>query len=385
VTPRPCDPVRPPRAVAVAVAVAMGLTVAACSSGAGMASNRARSSFLHGLHRVTQVASTVTANGDLNPYGVAVVPASVGRLVAGDTLVDNFNDRHNVMGTGTTVVEVAPTGSTEVFANISTLPAGQSCPGGIGLTIALTVLQGGWVVVGSLPTTTGGNLSGLPRVGCLIVLNDVGTAVETITNENLDGPWGLTSTSNATSAQLFVADALGGTLGTAHGVPDEGNASVLRIDLRLSATSPPVVTKTTVVGKAFPWRADQNALVLAPTGLALSPGGTLYVADTLTDTISAISHARSRGNAVDANATIVSSGGSLDAPLGMSVLPDGDLAVVNGNNGDITEITPAGAQIATQTLVNNGAGDLIGLATTASGDGILFVNDGTNALDRDNP
>ncbi len=359
--------------------------MAACSSGPGATSPQARASFLHGLHVVTQVTSSVTPNGDLNPYGVAVVPTSVGRLVAGDTLVDNFNDRHNVMGTGTTVVEISPTGSSQVFANISALPPRQSCPGGIGLTIALAVLQGGWVVVGSLPTAAGGTLSGLRRVGCLIVLNDEGTAVETITNQDIDGPWGLTATSNATSAQLFVANALGGTLGTTHGVPDEGNATVLRIDLRLSATSPPTVTKTTVVGKSFPWRADQSALVLAPTGLALSQAGTLYVTDTLTDTISAIHHARTRASAVDADATIVSSGGSLDAPLDMITAPDGDLVVVNGNNGDAVEITPTGAQIATQTLVNNGVGDLIGLATTASGNGILFVNDGTNTLDLDAP
>ncbi len=371
---------RPPRVIAVVVA--LGLTVTACGSSSGATSAQARSSFLHRLHRVTQVASTVTANGDINPYGVAVVPTSEGRLVAGDALVDNFNDRRNVMGTGTSIVEVTPTGSTQVFADISALPPGQRCPGGIGLTIALTIVEGGWVVVGSLPTTAGGGLSGLQHVGCLIVLNDEGTAVETITNQDIDGPWGLTSISSGTSAQLFVANALGGTLGTNDGVPDEGNATVVRINLRLSATSPPVVTNTTVVGKAFPWRADHGALVLAPTGLALSRG-TLYVTDTLTNTVSAIGRARTRHNAVDADATIVSSGGSLDAPLDIIMVPDGDLVVVNGNNGDAVEITPAGTQIATQTLVNNGAGDLIGLATTASGDGILFVNDGTNALDLD--
>jgi hypothetical protein len=33
------------------------------------------------------------------------------------------------------------------------------------------------------------------------------------------------------------------------------------------------------------------------------------------------------------------------------------------------------------TLVRNGAGDLFGVTPTASGHGLLFVNDGTNALD----
>jgi len=99
--------------------------------------------FLGQLHGLTQVASTVPANGDVNPYGVAVIPASAGRLTAGDILVSNFNDKANVQGTGTTLVEVSPAGKTSVFANIAALPAGQTCPGGIGLNTALAILPGG--------------------------------------------------------------------------------------------------------------------------------------------------------------------------------------------------------------------------------------------------
>ena len=42
-------------------------------------------------------------------------------------------------------------------------------------------------------------------------------------------------------------------------------------------------------------------------------------------------------------------------------------------------VTPAGRQLTTKTLVENGAGDLFGIVTTP--DGILAVNDGTNALE----
>ena len=96
-------------------------------------------------------SSTIPANGDVNPYGVALITASSGRLTAGDILVSNFNDKANVQGTGTSLVEVSPAGKTTVFANISAVPAGQTCPGGIGLTTALGILPGGWVVAGSLP------------------------------------------------------------------------------------------------------------------------------------------------------------------------------------------------------------------------------------------
>jgi len=213
--------------------IGLGLAVTACSSTSTSTSGSANSntlsaaptspqptaSFLGQLHGLTQVASTVPANGDVNPYGVAIVPASAGRLTAGDILVSNFNDKANVQGTGTTLVEVSPGGQTSVFASISALPAGQACPGGIGLTTALGILPGGWVVVGSLPTSHGGVLPGLNPAGCLIVLNDQGTVAETITNANIVGPWDLTVKSGPTSAEVFVSNALGGNTSTHDGVP----------------------------------------------------------------------------------------------------------------------------------------------------------------------
>jgi len=377
--------------------IGLGLAATACSSTSTSssassststakpaASPQPAASFLGQLHGLTQVASTVPANGDVNPYGVAVVPASGGRLTAGDTLVSNFNDKANVQGTGTTLVQVSPGGRTSVFANISALPAGQSCPGGIGLTTALGILPGGWVVVGSLPTTKGGALPGLNPAGCLIVLNDQGTVAETITNSDIVGPWDLTAKSSATSSELFVSNALGGNTTAHDGVPVTGNCTVVRLDLALSPSSPPKLTSSAVIGTDFPWRANKAALILAPTGLALSGNGTLYVDDTLTNSVSAIPQALTRTSAVTAVGGTLSTGGALSAPLGMTMAPNGDLVVVNGNNGNAVEITPGGKQIATRTLIKNGAGDLFGIITTQTGDGLIIANDGTNALDEVN-
>jgi hypothetical protein len=336
--------------------------------------------FLGQLHALTQVGSTVPGNGDVNPYGVAVIPASEGRLTAGDILVSNFNDKANVQGTGTTLMEVSPAGRSSLFASISALPAGQACPGGIGLTTALAILPGGWVVVGSLPTSHGGVLPSLNPAGCLIVLNDQGTVTETITNKDIVGPWDLAVKSGAGSAEVFVSNALGGNTSTQDGVPETGNCTVVRLDLALSAASPPRVTSSTVIGTDFPWRANKAALILAPTGLALGGNGTLYADDTLTSSVSAIPQALTRTSSITEAAGNFSAGGALDAPLGMTLAPNGDLIVVNGNNGNAVEITPSGKQLATRTLIKNGAGDLFGIVTT--GNGILIVNDGTNALDQ---
>ncbi|MGD0040394.1 MAG: hypothetical protein ABSE84_08285 [Isosphaeraceae bacterium] len=61
-----------------------------------------------------RTVSTVPANGDLNPYGVAFVPSvfpSGGLLTPGDILVSNFNNSINLQGTGTTIVKIAPNGT----------------------------------------------------------------------------------------------------------------------------------------------------------------------------------------------------------------------------------------------------------------------------------
>jgi hypothetical protein len=383
-----------PRSLAriLTATIGLGLAATACSStsssssaspntpSAAPTSSAQPAAFLGQLHGLTQLASTVPANGDVNPYGVAVITASGGRLTAGDILVSNFNDKANVQGTGTTLVEVSPAGKASVFASISALPAGQSCPGGIGLTTALGILPGGWVVVGSLPTTKGGALPGLDPAGCLIVLNDQGTVAETITNPDIVGPWDLTVKSSATSAEVFVSNALGGNTSTDHGVPVTGNCTVVRLDLTLSPTAPPQLSSSTVIGTSFPWRANKAALVLAPTGLALAANGTLYVDDTLTNSVSAIPQALTRTSPVTAIAGTLSTGGALDAPLGMTMVPNGDLVVVNGNNGNAVEITPAGKQLDTRTLVKNGAGDLFGIITTQTG--LIIANDGTNTLDQ---
>ena len=369
----------------------LGLVTTACSSSSttstpttpATASAKpaaaAATPFLGQIHTGAKIASTVPAEGDVNPYGIAVVPASAGKLTAGNILVSNFNNKANVQGTGTTIVQVSPAGQTTLFADVAKLPAGLACPGGVGLTTALGILPGGWVIVGSLPTTKSGALPGLNPAGCLIVLNDQGTVVQTITNKNIVGPWDMAVTSTATSAQVFISNALGGNTSTSHGTPVTGNCTVVRLDLALNATSPPALTSATVIGSGYPWKADKTALVLAPTGLALGRNGTLYVADTQTNTISAIPQATTRTTAQAATAGLLSAGGALDAPLGMTLAPNGNLVVVNGNNGNAVEISPAGRQLTTKTLVKNGAGDLFGIITTPAG--IVAVNDGTNALE----
>ena len=132
-------------AIAAIVTATAGLLA---GTGVLATSANASTAFIGPLNQTKVVASTVPQNGDVNPYGVAVVPRSTGDLRQGDVLVSNFNDSDNVQGTGTTIVQVSPNGAVSQFAGITD----SACPGGVGLTTALVALRSGWVIVGSLPT-----------------------------------------------------------------------------------------------------------------------------------------------------------------------------------------------------------------------------------------
>jgi DNA-binding beta-propeller fold protein YncE len=193
----------------------------------------------------------------------------------------------------------------------------------------------------------------------------------------------MATTSTATKATLFVSNGMTGTTSMRNGTPFAGKCTVARLELALRGGSPPKLTQTTVIGKDFPWVANKPTFILSETGLAPGHNGTLYVDNTETNSVSAITHALTRTKAVTQRSTTITSRGSLNAPLGMTLAPNGDLLVDNGNNGNLVEITPVGKQIATVALVKKGAGDLFGLALQPGDKGILFVNDGANALDLD--
>src|SRR6516225_9335998 len=166
-------------------------------------------SFIGGFHMRTTIGSTVPANGDVNPYGTALVGKSQGSLVKGNVLISNFNNTKNLQGTGTTIVQVSPRGKVSVFAQIVASKLPGSCPGGVGLTTALEILRGGWVVVGSLPTKDGS--AATASAGCLIVLDNHGRVRETFAGNGINGPWDMTSASNGPLAELFVSNVLNGT------------------------------------------------------------------------------------------------------------------------------------------------------------------------------
>jgi hypothetical protein len=338
----------------------------------------AHHSFIGRFHRTSRVASTVPANGDVNPYGVVVVRHSEGRLHQGDILVSNFNNSKNLQGTGSTIVEISPSGHRTVFTHITKASLPGRCPGGVGLTTAL-VLTHGWVIVGNLPSRNGQAATSSP--GCLFVINNKGTVRKIFSGHGINGPWDATVMSQGGSASLFVANVLNGTAAAKGKVVHRG--TVLRLNVAFSRGKLPAITKVTKVGSGFAERTDPAAFVVGPTGLGLARNGVLYVADTDMSRITAISQALTRSNSAGTG-KVLTVGGKLNGPLGLAVAPGGDVLTVNAGDGRIVETSPSGTQVASRFLDRSGSppgsGALFGLAVKPSMDGVYYVDDAANTL-----
>ena len=358
------------RAAIITVALAAALVAPGTAS-----AHSAGTPFLDTLPAQAEVASTVPANGDLNPYGVAVVGRSTGLLVNGNVLVSNFNAASNLQGTGTTIVEIAPDGTQSLFAQINPSDVAGRCPGGVGLTTALVVLHSGWVIVGSLPTSDG--TAATAQAGCLIVLDRWGHVAETIQGGLINGPWDMTAVEEDDTATLFVANVLNGTVAGGGAVVNGG--TVVRIRLSTDDAQLPQVRSERIIGSGFAERTDPNALVIGPTGLALGGNGKLFVADTLANRIAAIPGAMHRNSSAGRGQT-VSMDGALNQPLGLALAPNGNILSVNAGDGNAVETTRGGQQVAVRTLDATGGGTLFGLALAPWGHGLYFVDDASNTL-----
>ena len=324
------------------------------------------------------VSSTVPANGDGNPYGVAFVPPGFpggGLLKPGDLLVSNFNNSVPIEGTGTTIIkltlngQVEPSGSASVFFQGTTPPP-------LGLTTALGVLKSGFVLVGSVPTTEGTFATIQP--GSLLILDRNANVVATLTAANLlDSPWDLTIQDGGNVAKVFVSNVVSGT--------------VTRLELAIINGSP-VVLSTTQIAKNYTVVPNGPAVILGPTGLAYdAQEDVLYVASTADNEIFAVPNAGSRpAPPANGTGTVIFSGKQLRGPLALVLAPNGDLITSNGDavNADvnhpseIVEFTKDGKFVG-QFNVDPAQGGAFGIAVESLGDNqarFAAVDDNTNDI-----
>jgi len=317
-------------------------------------------SFLASLKNVAN-PSTVPANGDENPYGVAFVSRGGGLLKAGSILVSNFNNSMNSQGTGTTIVQI------DKHDNQSLFFRGKRA---LGLTTALGVLPQDLVIVGNVPTTNG--MSDTVMQGSLLIVSPKGALVDTLTSSTLlDGPWDLTVQANGNSALVFVSNVLSGT--------------VTRLNITVKRGTP-TVTSMTQIASGYLHKTDPAALVIGPTGLVFdSRKDLLYVASTGDNEIFSIASAGTTTTDNGMGSLVYSDPAHLHGPLALAMAPNGDLLTSNGDavnpdpkhNSEIVEFTPGGSFIE-ELQVDSVAGAAFGLAVSSAE--LAAVDDNTNTL-----
>ena len=316
------------------------------------------------------VASTVPSNGDVNPYGVAIVPKTLpagGGIQPGDILVSNFNNVENLQGTGTTIVRVTASGT------VSTFYSSQQ----YGLTAALGVLSNGCVLIGNLSTADG--TAATIGIGQLSVLNRAGQFLGTFgTSGTVNGPWGMAvddlGSNGSGLAHVFLSNVLNGT--------------VSRFDIIYSQTQ--IAASVITLASGFNHRTDPAALVLGPSGLVYNAANnTLLVASSYDNAVYEIANAATATGEQSA-VFLFSNTSKLHGPLDIGLLPNGNILVANsdGSNADpnqpseLTEFTAAGVFV-DQMPIDPNNGGAFGLALKNLGWGtfqLAAVDDNTNTL-----
>ncbi|MBN3819760.1 hypothetical protein G3N57_25550 [Paraburkholderia sp. Se-20369] len=341
--------------------------------------------FLETLHRHATLVNTVPDNGDQNPYAIAVAPVSAGTIQKGDVLVDNFNNAANLQGTGSTIVDYRP--STKQLSLFASIPRDlKACPGGVGLSTAMTMLKSGWVIVGSTPSNDG--TTNTKGAGCLIVLDPHGKVAATWSTPNINDPWGnMAVVDRGDTATLFVSMAGFGVGGADGNPPVFKQATVLRLDLAIADGQPPAIKQETVIASGLGAQADKGVFLVGPTGLALSGDQKkLYVSDAIGNRIVEIDDPLTRDTSAGVGRQVTADG-FLRRPLALATAPNGHLLATNAQNGQVVEIDPvAGKQLYARWIntdkaqVPPGNGNLFGIAMTPEGDGFYFVADDVNTL-----
>ena len=314
------------------------------------------------------VSSTVPANGDLNPYGVAFVPAgfpSGGLLSPGDILVSNFNDKANLQGTGSTIVKIGADGTTTLFF-AGTPP--------LGLSTGLVILRSGFVIVANFPSSDG--TCETAQAGSLLVIHASGNLVTNLTHPDIDGPWDMTADDDGTRASLFVSNALSGTVVRFHVAVGNGTVKIL---------------DSAQLASGYVHRCDAAAFVVSPTGLAFDdPKGVLYVASTGDNAVYALDHAETAESSVKLGRLIYEDAVHLHGPNGMVLGPCGHLFaaesdVINSDPNQPSEIVEftTGGKFISQLSMDPAQGGAFGVGLASAGDDFIrfaAVDDNANNL-----
>ena len=292
-----------------------------------------------GMLPLTVTASTIAADGDRNPHGVAFVPARFppgGVLKPGDLLVSDFDNEDGKPGLGVSIVRITQAGQQSTFFQGT----------GVGLT-GLWVLRSGFVLAASLPTLDG--TTATVQRGSLLIIDKSGALVSCVAEPKfLSGPWELTVFDKGQTALVFVSNVLTGT--------------VTRLVLTVNETAAgQTVTASdlTQIASGYAHRLDPTVLVVGPSGLAYDARqDTLFVASPGDNAIFRVANAGSTQADAGTGAVLFNDQVHLHGPLGIVIGLNGHLFAANSNGklrdprnvSDFVELTVRGRFVAQQAV-----------------------------------
>jgi hypothetical protein len=288
-------------------------------------------SILKKLTKTVTIGSTVDpGNGDTGPHSIGIVSSTYG-LKKGQIVVCNFADSSGNAGKGTTidVLDPSPGSKPTTFATSTKI---EGCAG--------SAVSNGDSVYGAGMTS-----------GMLQAFTNKGKAAKTY-GSPFKAPF---SDVDASNANLYAAEYIFAS--------DVSTGSVISFSINLYGNRTPLEVATGFgVNKASGWG------ILGPSGLAYYPKkDTLYIADGVDNTVVSFSHAsellekdeivvQKGGKTFKCKypkttcGTLVKAGAPLNAPEAMTVLPNGNLIVVNTKGNEFVEMTPTGTILDTKVV-----------------------------------
>ena len=320
----------------------------------------------------TPVASvpTATANGDDHPVGVVAVPAGFQAstlLKTGDFLVTNTeNQGRPRKGSTIEAVTTAPAASGTLFFQ------GQNAEG-IGLTGAVGIVGRGLTIVGNVPTTA----TSTTQLGqaMLTVLDRNGNNVTQI--QAPGGPVGIAVHDQGKSVQVFVSNALSGT--------------ITRIDMHVFPTKVLILNEVRIAS-GYAHTSGTSTSTEGPTGLAYNAAkDTLYVTSPGDNMVYAVKQAGSTRKDRGTGQALTADPSHFHGPAGVAVTPSGTLLITNNDTNhadpsqpsELVQYSPDGQFLAQQSISNQlgGAGGIAVRASSRHDLTVAVANDTTNSLD----
>jgi hypothetical protein len=347
---------------------------------------------------ITTVGSTVDpTNGDLNPYGLVIAPATAGLITKGDLVVCNFNNAANnatmppsgnVQGAGTTIVGLHPAAGSTPY-RIAQSADLQGCN-------ALTMLPDDSISAAAWATAQN-------TLGENPLVSANGAVALPFAGDTFAGPWGeaFVAATATQPAAIYISNAPGGAT-NAGGTID-----------RITLSGDTQASFTEIVSGIC--SGGVPGAIFGPAGLTYDPAtDTLYVVNTSAASVIAIagvSNIEKDGVVVNgqctatatatstpvptfsgpsmASARVIAHGAPFNSPLSAALLKNGDLVVGNADIGLMTpsattnlliEVSPVvpGGFVGQPLQIDTGApGALFGIAATvdASGNQIIYFND----------